>query len=265
MKRRVMAYAALCLLGPAIWAGVVLEMEVVVPDDPKLTGSEIFYAQGEATRTDTTTAAGKKMSVIFREQTMYFVDHGKKVCQTIDKKGVDQLSEQLDVMMKQMESLPPEQRAMMEKMMKGKIPGAQEPATWRVETGGTDQVGDYPCTLYTLYSDEDKVKEVCAADESAVSDLAEVMDAVHALSRFAEGLMKVAENLPFADMMAAVVQEVPEIEGFPVRTRTFDGDGKITRERTLKSVTRRDIEAELFTIPKGYKMKSLEKELKKGR
>jgi hypothetical protein len=217
------------------------------------------------TRTDSLTAAGKKMSVIFREQTMYFVDHGKKVCQSIDKKGVDQLSAQLDDVMKQMESLPPEQRAMMEKMMKGKLPDDREPPNWRIEPGGTDQVGDFPCTLYTFYSDEDKVKEVCAADESTVGDLVEIMDAVQALSRFAEGLMKVARNLPFADMMEGVYEAVPEIEGFPVRTKWFDSDGKITQERTVKSITRRDIGEEVFEIPQGYKMKSLEKELKKGR
>jgi hypothetical protein len=265
MKRKFIACAAVCLLGPAIWAGVVLEMEVEAIDEPERTGSETFYAQGETTRTDSLTAAGKNMSVIFREQTMYFVDHAKKVCQTIDKKGVDQLSEQLDVMMKQMDSLPPEQRAMMEKMMKGKVPGTQEPPTWRVETGGTDQVGEYSCTVYTFYGDEDKVREVCSADESAVGDLAEAMDAIHALSRFAEGLMKVAQNLPFADLMDATFKEIPEIEGFPIRTRLFDGDGKVTLVRTLKSITRRDIEADLFTIPKGYKIKSLEKELKKAR
>jgi len=265
MKRLVIACAGLGLLVPAAWAGAVVEFEIESVDAPDRTGSETFYAQGEMTRADSVSVAGKDNSVIFREQTMYFVDHDKKVCQKIDKKGVDQLSEQLDEMMKQMESLPPEQRAMMEKMMKGKMPGTKEPPTWRVEVGGNDQVGEYPCTVYTLYSGEDKAREVCSADESVGDDFAEGMEAIHALSRFAEGLMKVAQNLPFANMIEMSYQQVPEIDGFPVRTRTFNDEGEIVFVRTLKSITRRDIEADVFAIPKGYKVKNLEKELQKGR
>jgi len=55
------------------------------------------------------------------------------------------------------------------------------------------------------------------------------------------------------------------MEGFPIRTRIFDGEGKVTMEKTLKSVTRREIEPSVFEVPKGYKVKSLEKELQKGR
>ena len=77
-------------------------------------------------------------SVIFRDQTMYFVDHEKKVCQKISKKELDALAGQLGAMMKQMEQLPPEQRAMMEKMMKGKLPGGRKPPVLRVEPGGRD-------------------------------------------------------------------------------------------------------------------------------
>ena len=39
----------------------------------------------------------------------------------------------------------------------------------------------------------------------------------------------------------------------------FDGNGKVVQERTLKSVTRKDIETDLFALPKGYKVTSLEK------
>jgi hypothetical protein len=81
IKRLIMVCAALVLLGPVAWAGVVVEMEVNATDAPERTGAEIFYAQGEMTRTDSPSAGGKESSVIFREQTMYFVNHDKKVCQ----------------------------------------------------------------------------------------------------------------------------------------------------------------------------------------
>jgi hypothetical protein len=264
MRRLVLVCAALVLLDPLAWAGVVVQMEVTAKDAPERTGSEVFYAQGEMTRTDSPSTSGQASSVIFRDETMYFVDHDKKVCQKIDKQDVEQLSGQLGAMMKEMEKLPPEQRAMMEKMMKGKMPGAQAPPTQRVETGGREQVGDYPCTVHTLYSDDEKVREVCLADESVGADLGEAMAAFQALARFAEGLMEVTRNLPFGDSIEIPFQDVQGMNGFPVRTRVFDGEGQVVLERTLKSITRRGLEPEEFEIPKGYKVKSLEGELRKG-
>ena len=140
MKRLIIACAVFCLLGSPTWAGVVMEMEVRNADAAGKTGAETFYAEGEMTRTDFLSANGKDSSLIFRDQTMYFVDHAEKVCQKIDKAGVDQLSSQMNAMMKQMASMPPEQRQMMEKMMKGRMPGMGKPPVRRVEEGGMDQV-----------------------------------------------------------------------------------------------------------------------------
>jgi len=265
MKRLIIVCAAFCLLGSVASAGVVIEMEVRNADAAGKTGSESFYAEGEMTRTDFLSSTGKNSSLIFRDQTMYFVDHANKVCQKIDKKGLDQLSSQMNAMMKQMESMPPEQRKMMEKMMQGKMPGMGKQPTRRVEQGGTDQVGKYPCNIITLFSDDQKVQDYCMADAGVEADLHEAMEAIHALSRFAESLMKVAENSPFGKMFEIPLQEVHEMDGYPVRTRMYDGNGEVVQERTLKTITRREIEKDLFEIPKGYKVKSLEDEMQKRR
>jgi hypothetical protein len=55
-----------------------------------------------------------------------------------------------------------------------------------------------------------------------------------------------------------------EHNGFPVRIRMFDGDGKVVEVQTLESVTREDLEPQVFEVPKGYKVKSLDKELQKA-
>lgn len=266
MKRWLIACVVVGLLGAPGWAGVVVEMEVRNADSPEKASSEIVYAQGEMMRTDMNATAGESdESVIFRDQTMWFVNHKRKACQKIDKKGVDQLSSQLGAMMKQLEAIPPQQREMMEKMMKGKIPGMKEPPKMRVEVGATEQVGDYPCTIHTLYADGEKMSEVCAADESVGAEIAEAMGAFHAMAEFAQELMKVVQEMPFANMIQMPYQEMDKMGGFPIRTRSFDGNGKVVRETTLKSITRRDVEEELFAIPKGYKVSSLEQEMKKGR
>ena len=265
MKRLIIGYAVFLLLGSATMAGLVMETEVRVADSPENSLTEAFYAEGEMTRTDMVSPGGGNSSVIFRDQTMFFLDHDKKVVQKIDKKGIDQLSRQMDEMMQQMASIPPEQRKMMEKMMQGKMPGMQKPPVRRFEKGGAAQVGPYECNLVTMYSDEQKSQEVCLADASVEADLEEAMEAVHAMARFAESLMKMARDMPFGKMFETAFQDLSEMEGFPVRTRMFNGKGEITRESTLKSITRRDLEPGMFEIPKGYKVTSLEQEMQKKR
>jgi len=265
MNRRVMLCAALGLFAPVSVAGVVVKTEVKASDASAKSGNEAFYAEGEMVRMDSPSAAGgDDLSVIFRDQVMWFVNHEKHVCQKIDREGLAALSAQLDAVMTELAKLPPEQRAMMESMMKGKVPGMRKPAPLRVETGTAEQVGPYACTVHTGYSGDEKLWEVCSADPSVADDLAEAMVAFHAMSRFTSELQKVVQRGPFAAMIASPYNEIDELEGFPVRVRTFNDKGEIVRESTLTSIKRQDIEEAVFEIPKGYKVKDLADELKKG-
>ena len=266
MKQLLIRLALFGLFSSAAWAGVVVEMEVTDSKSPGKTASETFYAQGEMARMDPhSPGGGADMMVIFRDQTMWFVDHNKKVCQKIDKEGMAELSAQLNVIMKQMEDLPPEQRAMMEEMMKGKMPGMAEAPPHRVEKGAVEKVGDYFCTLYTLYSAEEKVWEVCAAGENMGEDIVEAMGAFRALSRFTEELQAMLQQGPFANMIQSPYNELDELDGFPVRVRTFNKKGDVVRESKVQSITSGDLEESIFAVPSGYKIKDLKDEMNKGR
>ena len=154
---------------------------------------------------------------------------------------------------------------MMEKMMKGGIPGMGKAAPRRFETGGADHVGNYACTIQTLYSGERKVWEACTAEESAVAEMSEAMGAFRAMSRFTQELQKAMQRGPFAAMIETPFNELDNLKGFPVRTRMFDRQGGVMREATLKSITRQDVEASVFAIPKGYKVMDLKDQMKKRR
>jgi hypothetical protein len=265
MKTLVLGFSMFILLAPAAWAGVVVEMEVTDSRSPGKADPETFYAQGEMARMDPHSAGGgADMAVIFRNETMWFVDHDKKVCQKIDKEGMAELSAQLDEITKQMASLPPEQRKMMEEMMKGKVPGMTEAPPRRVETGAVEQVGDYTCTVHSLYSGEEKVWEVCAADASVGDEIAEAMGAFRALSRFTQDLQEMLQQGPFANMIQTPYNELDELGGFPVRVRTFNKKGEVLRESTLKAITQREVEEAVFTVPPGYKVKDLKDQMNKS-
>ena len=263
MPKRLILLVVLALYAPAAVAGVVVETDITIAGEGSAT--ETMYIEGELFRTDPASIGGGEMSVIFRDDTMWFLDHDKKLAQKMDRRAVADLAEQLDEMMRQLEQMPPQQREMMRKMMPGRMQGMEEPPEYRVQVGGATRVAGVPCTMHTLYADGDKVQETCAADDSDVPELREAMGAVRAMGRFAEDLRKMASNLPFGDVMKHVQAAIPEVDGFPVRTRWFDDDGNVTRESTLRAIETRDLEPSLFDVPESYKVKDLGKELKKGR
>lgn len=263
MLKRQLLFLFLSLLATAALAGVVVETDITIEGEGG--AAENVFVEGELFRTDTASIGDGEMSVIFRDDTMWFLDHDKKQAQKIDRRAVADLAAQLDEMMRQLEQMPPQQREMMRKMMAGKMKGMEEPPEYRVQVGETTRIAEIPCTMHTLYADEDKVQETCAADEDAVPELQEAMGAVRAMGRFAEDLRKMASNMPFGDVMKHVQAAIPEVDGFPVRTRWFDDDGNVTRESTLRSIEKRDLEPSLFEVPKGYKVKDLGKELAKAR
>jgi hypothetical protein len=128
-----------------------------------------------------------------------------------------------------------------------------------------EKVGDYFCTLHTLYSGEAKVWEVCTAGENMGEDIVEAMGAFRALSSFTGELQEILQQGPFASMIQTPYNELDELDGFPVRVRTFDNKGKVVRESKLKSITSGELAESTFAIPAGYEIKDLKDEMNKGR
>jgi len=274
MKSLVIACAAVALLCSPALAGVVIEMEVAESGSSGQAEMDTVYAQGEMLRVDPhPRKGGKSQSVIFRDETLWIVDHGKKVCQRLDKKDMEELSAQVGAAMKEMEAqlanMPPEQRAMVEKMMKDKMPGGmagmgQEAPPRRMEVGAGEQIGEYSCTVRTAYAGDEKVWEVCAAEGVNEGAWTEAMTAFGAMSGFMDELRKAFQQGPLAGILESPYYDMKEIGGLPVRVRTFR-NGQMESEAILRSLNRQELEDDVFSIPDGYKVKSLAAEIKKGR
>ena len=274
MRRMLIACTLLVLAWTGAWPGVVIEMEDKNPDTGASAPIDTIYAQGEMLRMDSSARGSGRMSIIFRDDTLWMVNHDEKSCQTIDKEGMEQLSAQLGGVMKQMEAelakLPPEQRAMMEEMMKSKMPAGMAGAGTagpprRIEVGAVEKVGEYSCTLHTLFAGDDKVWEICAAPEKALpAATSEALGAFRAMSRFAEQLRDALQQGPLADMIATPFNELTEVNGLPIRVRSFDR-GQITNESILKSIASQELDAGVFNVPDGYAVKDLTEGMKAGR
>src|SRR5262245_38041961 len=130
--------------------------------------------QIEATRmrAESTTMRGERQVVIFdgTKQVLTIIDPGKKTYSELTRADVDQLgsqmSEAMAQMQKQLATLPPEQRAQMEAMIKGRMGGAGIPGSSKIEyrKTGTDTVGKWTCDKYEGYEDGRKTSEVCTVD-----------------------------------------------------------------------------------------------------
>jgi hypothetical protein len=270
MKESIAVFAFVLFVCPAVWSGVVIEMEVTGAESGGAAPVDKIFAQGEMLRMDPHPKSGDgDMSVIFRDNALWFVDHEEKSCKTIDEEGMQRLTAEVDAAMQQMEAqmaqMPPEQREMMMKMMKQRMPalvGGESPPR-RIEAGATEKVGEYSCKVHTLYVGDEKSWELCVATKGLPDGTAEAMKAFEAMSRFAEELRQIAARGPFAGMLKTPLLDMQEVEGFPVRVRSFD-NGEVSSETTLKSVVSEELEASVFAAPEGYKVAPVSIQRKQG-
>lgn len=274
MRKSLITCTLIGLISSMGWSGVVIEMEESDPGGPEGAPVDTIYAQDEMLRMDSRDDENGRTSFIFRDDALWMVSHEEKSCQMIDRQAMERLSDQLGGVMKQMEAelakLPPEQRAMMEEMMKGRMSaamgagGAAGPPR-RVETGAVESIGEYSCTIQTLYAGDDKVWEVCAASENDLPGAAsEAMAAFRAMSRFAEQLRDTLQQGPLADMFSTPFSELNEVNGMPIRVRSYER-GRLANESTLKSIVSKDLEAGMFDVPDGYTVNNLGDEMNRSR
>lgn len=234
----------------------------------------VTKVEGNRMRMDTQDMDGKlASSVIFLGDTdeMHMIDHDKKTVMVMDRQTIEALGQQMSQVMQQMEEalaqVPPEQRAMMEKMMKGKMPGSDyEPPPPPVvsDLGESGSVNGVACQWKQVTRDGVLSDKACVCDDGAIAGGKEMVALAHEMREFAEGLMKVASsaaNMPtlgggtVGELGAAVTAD---LGGFSLISEAYDGDEKLMRRSTFTSADEVSIPDAEFTPPSGYKKQTLE-------
>jgi hypothetical protein len=234
--------------------------------------AQSIYVQDGMVRVDgDTMGGGEATAMIFRDGEMLIVNPSQRSFYRLNEASMaelgaslGQVNEQVSAAMQQMQAqlanLPPEQREMMERMMKDRMPNlaamAQAAApTMRIEEGGRQSVGSYTCTDYTMFADDNKVQEMCAADYDDVPGAEDVAAALSSMQGFFQSLRDAVQS-PLLSGMQNPFDLMTQIDGFPVRTRVYI-NGTMQQEMTLSNVEQRNIEASLFAVPAGYEERSL--------
>lgn len=181
------------------------------------------------------------------------LDKDKKQYQEIDEQTMQQMAQQMSGVTAQMDAamknMTPEQRAMMEKMMKGKIPQAAAPAAApkTVYTAkGSGSVNGFSCTKYEGMRGAEKVADLCAGVPAQLKLSASDMQIFEKMRQFAAGLTSSLANLPVRVNVPTGSLE-SGYEGFPIQRTDFE-NGQATIHGELKSITRANFSDADFSL-----------------
>jgi hypothetical protein len=235
------AFAAIVALSTApLFAGVRIQTETTDLATKKVTSDQILL---DANRMRLDSDDGK--SVMFLtdggRNRMVMLDKNKNQYQEIDEQTMKEMAQQMSGVMAQMEAqmknMPPEQRAMMEKMMKGKMPQAAASAPKTVYTAkGSGSVNGFSCTKYEGVRGSEKEAEVCAALGAQLKLTPSDLQIFEKMKQFSASLTSALANSPVRVSVPTGSLEAG-YEGFPIERVDFS-NGQATKRSELKSVTR---------------------------
>ena len=214
---------------------------------------------------------GEKLdgSMIYRGDTkeMLMVSHQDKSYVVLDeatmKELVGVMSEAMAQFEEAMKDADPQERAMMEKMMKGRMPGmdGSEEVEPVIKKAGSSKVNSYSCTLYDVYRGDEKSSQHCVASWSSIEggdemktvmlEMAEFMDQMAKSFSKSKGFM--GKQIQFENN---VFIQLRKLDGFPVQTIDY-GDGAVESESQLVSSEKTTIPADDLQPPAGYKKQEM--------
>lgn len=219
-----------------------------------------FYSNGDS----------PENSMIYRgdKNLMIFVDHGDNSYMVMDKETMQKLSNKLDNAMAQfedaMKNVPPEQREMMKKMMKDKMPdmGNTNYVEPVLKQSGKASVNGYSCTKYDVYKGKEKVRQHCITNWSNIKGGNEISSVMLEMSDFMDEMTKTfaSSSGPFGSSVQFernVFNQLKEMNGFPVKTVEYEG-GKIDSESVFESSSITTLSSSVFEAPSGYKRQNIE-------
>jgi len=231
------------MLASSLLAGVYISG--TVKDDGKTENMEMFVLP-DRMRFETMTDKGKEI-VIYRDDLKKFwmVNNDKYMEMTEEdmKKMGAQMNDAMKEMEKQMQSLPPEKRKMMEQMMKGKMGekmGLSQETKTEWKKVGSEKVNDWECNKYK--SNDGKTAWTAEPRELGVTK--EDFQVFEKAQNFFSEMMK--NNDSFLKYTAT--DDNDGLSGFPVKTVTSDG-----QEQILNEVTKKDLDSNLFELQKDWK------------
>ena len=234
---------------------VTRDIKTKTPDGPTHT---VLVQDGKVR-----TTSGHGGTMIISGDMIYIVNDEQKSYREMTKAQMQQMAGQagaaMAAMQERMKNMSPEQRAMMERMMGGQVPGGMSPAgkpdTWDAkDTGKSDTAEGRKCRVWNLLRNGKLLEELCVVP---FSSLPGKEDFEKTFKELAEVFAEVTKGMPNADNAAKARMTV---NGYPVRTRPYDASGKLRgTENVMTKWAEETVAASSFQVPKGYKKQAMPK------
>jgi hypothetical protein len=205
---------------------------------------------------------GMDGGMIIAGTTITMIDDKRKQYREMDKESMKKMagkaSDAMAQMQERMKNMTPEQRAMMEKMMGGQIPGGvtnDKPDVYESkDTGKNDTVEGRKCRIWHINRNGQLLEEMCVVPFSSLPGKEDFEKAFKAL---ADAFSDLASAMPNVDKS---VKARTAVNGYPVRIRPYDGAGKLRgTETVLTKWVEEAIPASAFQVPAGYKKAEMPK------
>lgn len=257
MPIRTLSLLTLALFASASQAGTLLE--TVNRELSSKGGSMTIntWAQDGMMRVETQGA--QRSTMIYKNDTIYAINHQDKSYYAMDRESMQRVAEQLNPALKmlqeRMQDMTPEQRAQMEKMMGGSLPGAETKSEIK-RTARTDKVSGYGCTYVQMLEDGVLTDEMCVAPGKSLKGSDELMTAANRMAQLMREMMSTMDAPWLKQMADKQIQNFAELGGIPVLSRHFVA-GSPQSETTLKSIRTETLAASTFELPAGYTKKDM--------
>ncbi len=204
---------------------------------------------------------------------LLMIDHKRRNYMAINEEQMLALASKMEQAMaeyqKMLANVPPAQRKMMEKMMGNRMPqgmgsSTPESAIEIKETGEKENINGYPTRKYEIHRNGSLQQEQWVTDWSNMEGSEEFAQAFEGLASLFNQFMKSMTQGPMGAIMAqrlnpnSWLTQMEKTGGFPVMTRIYGADGKLTRETKIIGAEKKDIDASEFSVPKKYKRQKME-------
>lgn len=244
------------LLGNSAVAGVYIEtMERDIKTQKSVDASQKMYVQGGLGRME----SGDGHVSIIKGDTMYVLDTKRKTYMVFDKASADAMAKQMNDMMAkmraQMAQLPPAQRAEMEKMMGGQMPGkpAANSKLTSSDTGRMDTVEGRSCRIWQIKRNGALDDELCVVPYSSLPGKEDIGALFLKIGKLFEGMSKAMPGAANDNEFDAYAR----VNGYPVRLRGYTNGKSDGTETVLKVWREEAVVPALFVIPAGYRKQAM--------
>ena len=245
----------------SLQAGVLMVSVTVSSDNPEEKFEQKAFVDKDRMRVE---LSGDDVDqiIIFRKDkdVFWFIDNKDQTYFEMTREDLREMKAQVDEAMKefeaQMKDLPPEQRQMMETMMKGKMPEKAPEMTYKKVASG-EKVNQWTCDQYEGFLEGEKKMEMWTTDWKKLGLKPEDFQVMQDMADFfGEFVEDQASFLQVGAESPEMIADKSQFAGLPVKVIDYS-EGSEAHTTQLIEVKEQDFASSLFELPAGLKKKDM--------